>query len=472
MRRFTTLTLAFSCLTLVGCSQPPKPEKADPASLEKIQPSGEDTKPGTANKDLGGIPDPVANVGEKLVTAADFRGIYDLKIKKYEDRGREIPQSADRRYRKSITDRLIYQEVLRQESAALGVTHDATKLSEREEQQRRGIRDWEKHLERRGETEDSLRQMYIAELLERALLEKSGVLEVKPEEIDAEYEKVKPNYKSDKERVHAAHILIPVGPEERMRPRPGEKPEEPSDDEKKKWKAEAFKKAEGIFAQATAPDADFTALAKEHSVGPSANRGGDLGVFTKDRMVEEFSAAAFKLKPNEVSKPVETKFGIHIIKSLGKYAPGDLPKEALVDTLQQRLSQRKLHQGRRDMKEKLLEKYAVKNHMTDALGPDPRRSKRKPRGAKGKKQPVNPHGANPHAAKPHSPHGGAAHGAGTPPPPPPGQNPTGPGPKPGAKKGAAPASKPAKPAPGKSKGKSAKPAGSNPPGPDAPAPSM
>ncbi|MGB1015044.1 MAG: hypothetical protein ACPG4T_12985, partial [Nannocystaceae bacterium] len=122
MRRFTTLTLAFSCLTLVGCSQPPKPEKADPASLEKIQPSGEDTKPGTANKDLGGIPDPVANVGEKLVTAADFRGIYDLKIKKYEDRGREIPQSADRRYRKSITDRLIYQEVLRQESVALGVT--------------------------------------------------------------------------------------------------------------------------------------------------------------------------------------------------------------------------------------------------------------------------------------------------------------------------------------------------------------
>ncbi len=397
MRRFTTFTLAFTCLALTGCPQPPKPEKADPASLEKIQQSDEAKKTDTVNKDLGGIPDPVAQVGEKQITAADFRGIYDLKIKKYEDRGREIPQSADRRYRKSITDRLIYQEVLRQEAKAQGVTHDATKLAEREEQQRRGIRDWEKHLERRGETEDSLRQMYIAELLERALLEKSGVLEVKPEEIDAEYEKVKPNYKSDKERVHAAHILIPVGPEERLRPRPGEKPPEPTEEEKKQWKDEAFKKAEEIFAKATTPESDFSALAKEHSVGPSANRGGDLGVFTKDRMVEEFSAAAFKLKPGEVSKPVETKFGIHIIKSLGKYPPGDLPKEALVDTLKQRLAQRKLHQGRRDLKEDLLKKYGVKNHMTDALGPDPRRSKRPARKPK-----ANPHGANPHGANPHA----------------------------------------------------------------------
>ncbi len=437
MRRFTTFTLAFTCFALTGCPQPPKPEKADPASLEKIQQNPDEAKTSeTVNKDLGGIPDPVAKVGEKLITAADFRTIYDLKIKKYEDRGREIPQSADRRYRKSITDRLIYQEVLRQEAAAQGVTHDAAKLAEREEQQRRGIRDWDKHLERRGETEDSLRQMYIAELLERALLEKSGVLEVKPEEVDAEYEKVKPNYKSDKERVHAAHILIPVGPEERMRPKPGQKPPEPTEEEKKQWKADALKKAEEIYAKANAPEADFAALAKEHSVGPSANRGGDLGVFTKDRMVEEFSAAAFKLKPNEVSKPVETKFGIHIIKSLGKYPPGDLPKEALVDTLEQRLAQRKLHQGRRDLKEKLLEKYAVKNHMTDALGPDPRRTKRPNR----KNPHANPHG-NPHGAKPKMP--GDAKTPGSMPHP-------GAKPRPGASagdeaKGAQPASKPPPP---------------------------
>ena len=60
-------------------------------------------------------------VGEKDITLADFRSIYDLKVKKYADRGRDIPPSADRRYRKSIAERLIYHEVLSQEAKSLGV---------------------------------------------------------------------------------------------------------------------------------------------------------------------------------------------------------------------------------------------------------------------------------------------------------------------------------------------------------------
>ncbi|MCA9714929.1 MAG: peptidylprolyl isomerase [Myxococcales bacterium] len=375
--RLLPLILSVTCLaTVASCTQPPTPTKANPEDIQDIQPADGADKPSNS-KHLGDLPDPVARVGEKDITLLDFRTIYDLKVQKYKDRDREIPASADRRYRKSITDRLIYQEVLRQEAAAMGVTHDEKVLAEREAQQKRGIKDWDKHLKRRGETEQSLRDMYIAELLERALLEKTGALIVSPEEIDAEYEKVKPNYKSEQERVRAAHILIPVGPE-RQHPRPGEKVPEPTEEEKAQWKAEAMKKAEEVFALASAPDADFEALAKEHSVGPSASKGGDLGVFTKDRMVEPFSVAAFKLEVGQISKPVETKFGIHVIKLLGRYAPGDLPKEALEDQLKTRLEQRKLHQGRRDMKERLLEKYKVKNFMQDALGPDPRSKRKRP----------------------------------------------------------------------------------------------
>ena len=58
---------------------------------------------------------------------------------------------------------------------------------------------------------------------------------------------------------------------------------------------------------------DFAKVATELSKDPSGN-GGDLGWFTKDRMVPEFSAAAFKLKKGEVSDPVKTQFGWHIIK--------------------------------------------------------------------------------------------------------------------------------------------------------------
>ena len=61
--------------------------------------------------------------------------------------------------------------------------------------------------------------------------------------------------------------------------------------------------------------ADFAELAKERSTGPSGPRGGDLGYFTDDQMVPEFSAAASALEPGEYSKdPVQTQFGWHVIK--------------------------------------------------------------------------------------------------------------------------------------------------------------
>ena len=60
--------------------------------------------------------------------------------------------------------------------------------------------------------------------------------------------------------------------------------------------------------------ADFAALAKEKSKDPGAADGGDLGYFTKDQMVPEFADVAFKMYPGQVSNPVKTQFGWHIIK--------------------------------------------------------------------------------------------------------------------------------------------------------------
>jgi peptidyl-prolyl cis-trans isomerase C len=60
---------------------------------------------------------------------------------------------------------------------------------------------------------------------------------------------------------------------------------------------------------------DFAELAKQKSKDPgAAAQGGDLGYFTKDQMVPEFAEVAFKLDKGQVSEPVKTQFGWHVIK--------------------------------------------------------------------------------------------------------------------------------------------------------------
>lgn len=63
---------------------------------------------------------------------------------------------------------------------------------------------------------------------------------------------------------------------------------------------------------------DFEELAKAYSEDNTAQNGGDLGWFGRGRMVPEFDSAAFALKPGEISDPVRTKFGWHIIQTLEK----------------------------------------------------------------------------------------------------------------------------------------------------------
>src|ERR1700732_3534982 len=60
--------------------------------------------------------------------------------------------------------------------------------------------------------------------------------------------------------------------------------------------------------------ADFADIAKKKSKDPGASDGGDLGFFTKDQMVPEFSTVAFALEPGKISEPVKSQFGWHIIK--------------------------------------------------------------------------------------------------------------------------------------------------------------
>lgn len=111
--------------------------------------------------------------------------------------------------------------------------------------------------------------------------------------------KVLDERKADREYVRASHILLQlIGP----------------DSNQVKAKAREL-------AQKAKAGADFAALAAAHSGDPSnAQKGGDLGWFTRGRMVKEFEEACFKAKVGEVVGPIRTTFGLHIIKVTGRDA--------------------------------------------------------------------------------------------------------------------------------------------------------
>ncbi len=173
-------------------------------------------------------------------------------------------------------------------------------------------------------------------------------------------------------KIRAAHILVKV----------------PENAPQADWdKAKA--KADEITAKARAAGADFAALSTEFSDDPgAAKQGGDLGFFDRTTMVTEFTNAAFALKKDQVSDPVKTAFGWHIIKMLdnddynnyGVQASMEMAKAQAFDNLRKpaERAKEKLRNGG-DMAAVAKEFGAVvrtsqpfnQQHMDYALGSDP-----------------------------------------------------------------------------------------------------
>lgn len=121
-------------------------------------------------------------------------------------------------------------------------------------------------------------------LLAQVMLSRAVEDQITDEALEKKYQELVEKT-ADEEEMHARHILV-------------------KDEEE----------AKAIIAELN-KGADFGELAKQKSIGPSAQKGGDLGYFAADAMVPAFSAAAAALEKGAITEePVETQFGWHVIK--------------------------------------------------------------------------------------------------------------------------------------------------------------
>ncbi len=144
-----------------------------------------------------------------------------------------------------------------------------------------------------------------------------------------------------KEEVNARHILLKVD-------------EGATQEEVDKVLARMMK----IQARAIAGE-DFAKLAQEYSEGPSAPNGGDLGWFGRDGgMVKPFEDAAFGLVKGEISQPVRTRFGWHIIKVEDRKDPSQMTYEDVEKEIKQILAEEKATDKLSDLLDQTLDQLA------------------------------------------------------------------------------------------------------------------
>lgn len=149
------------------------------------------------------------------------------------------------------------------------------------------------------------------------------------------------------EKIRAAHILISVNPQEIEEIITSNKENAGLSKEEIKKKVDAEiaakkAKAEKVLAEVKKDPSQFAKVAKENSDDTTtAVKGGELGFFSAQEMVPEFSKAAFAMKPNTVSGIVQTQFGYHIIMVTDRMAAGQEPFEKVKNDIKGYLQNQK-----------------------------------------------------------------------------------------------------------------------------------
>ncbi len=223
------------------------------------------------------------------------RDAFDKELERYREQYPTIFQNSDGefRFRRTLINQMIDQELLRQAAAKEGVAVGDEELDGQIEGLKKGFQDeasFTAALEKSGYTIDAFRQFTRDQMISQRLIAKVAAdIAVTDEEIRKHYDENKDKYvRQPFEMIRVAHILFGA-------------------DEERKARDTRARLAAG---------ADFAATARAESKDSATKeKGGDLG-WANMPYAQEFQSAAEKLAVGKLSEPVKTSFGWHVIKML------------------------------------------------------------------------------------------------------------------------------------------------------------
>jgi len=232
------------------------------------------------------------------------------------------------RLRREAMDLMVEQELIRQAAEQQGIEVSSEEIDAALAEVSEPFKtpeEFNRRIESEGFTEDSYRE-HVARMIAAAKYldgVRAGVATVSDEELETYYRDNELRLTLP-EQVRVRHILLTW------------KPMGTTDD-----RAAIRKQMAPILEQARSGE-DFAELARKHSDDSTAGQGGDTGFFHRGQMVPAFEAVAFALQPGEVSDPVETPFGVHILRLEERQEARLLPLDEVREQLREHIREEKM----------------------------------------------------------------------------------------------------------------------------------
>ena len=294
--------------------------------------------------------DAVAVVNGEEIARSDYDALVAQVKKSYANQKRVFPKPGSQEFqtlRNQFVQYLVEREQYEQAAADFDVEVTEKQVDARLEQIQKQYfggdkAKFEQQMAEQGVTDEQVRKEVRAQIVSEKIFEEvTGKVAVTDKQVEEYYNKNKAQYSQPESR-EVRHILV-------------------------KTRA----KADAIYNQLKA-GGDFAELAKKNSEDTGSKANGGKLTISKGQTVAPFDQTAFLLKKNEISKPVKTEFGFHVIQPIGDVKPAKVtPLKDVKASIKQQLAQTKKNEAMTKWVDELKKDYEDKISYAVGFTPPP-----------------------------------------------------------------------------------------------------